>query len=330
MSEDQYRMSSLRAIMADQNSTDKGSSHNTDRGSWDFHGDSSGGLGFFSVWAEANAHGSHNAESTFDYLHQHSAHASMADHMSVQATRMAHSVSVGSVATRAHKEGESEDHFEAATREFSNPNRCHAVTYYFYRINKCETIKFELVSIRRRVIDPNAPTPVLKNPIVANGGIAVVPQDVPATSKARLAIEEQARTSEALKAGSTAVAVGVASASGATVTVAQALSAKVRNAALAEVDGALVARGLLDESGVPSKAIKEQIEFEREGVIPTAGVLVKGCLDDCNTCEPELQKKIDLELEHLSLENELLKRRIELLDKAQEYRCCPSDEDEEA
>ena len=35
------------------------------------------------------------------------------------------------------------------------------------------------------------------------------------------------------------------------------------------------------------------------------------------------QKKIQLELEEQELKNQLLKRQIELLDKSQEYRCCP-------
>ena len=30
---------------------------------------------------------------------------------------------------RTHSQGESEDHFESSSREFSNPNRCHGVTY---------------------------------------------------------------------------------------------------------------------------------------------------------------------------------------------------------
>ena len=53
---------------------------------------------------------------------------------------------------------------------------------------------------------------------------------------------------------------------------------------------------------------------------------MKGCLDDCGTCEPELQRKIQLELDGLELQNKLLQRQIDLLDKAQEYRCCPADE----
>ena len=34
-----------------------------------------------------------------------------------------------------------------------------------------------------------------------------------------------------------------------------------------------------------------------------------------------------LQLDHLELENKLLARQIELLDKAQEYRCCPPGHD---
>src|SRR5262249_57774759 len=99
----------------------------------------------------------------------------MADNLSVESTRKAHSLSVGEVSTREHKQGESEDHFESSSREFSNPNQCHAVMFLFYRINKIETIKFELIAIERRVLDSAAPTPVLANPIRAVGQISTVP-----------------------------------------------------------------------------------------------------------------------------------------------------------
>jgi len=50
--------------------------------------------------------------------------------------------------------------------------------------------------------------------------------------------------------------------------------------------------------------------------------VIKGCLDECDICEPLLDRE---------LENELLKKQIDLLDKSQEYRCCPDgDEDEVA
>jgi len=36
------------------------------------------------------------------------------------------------------------DHFESASREFSNPNKCRAVTFLFYQINKTQTIRYEI------------------------------------------------------------------------------------------------------------------------------------------------------------------------------------------
>src|SRR5262245_15432533 len=57
MSEEQYRLNAMRAFMADENVIDRGSDRASSRGSWDFHGDASGGLGFFSVSADTNARG---------------------------------------------------------------------------------------------------------------------------------------------------------------------------------------------------------------------------------------------------------------------------------
>jgi hypothetical protein len=51
-------------------------------------------------------------------------------------------------------------------------------------------------------------------------------------------------------------------------------------------------------------------------------------LDDCDICEPELQQQIALDLVRKDLENQLLKKQIDLLEKSQEYRCCPADETE--
>lgn len=329
MSEEQYRMSSLRSFMSDQNSQDNGSSRSTDKGSWDFHGDASGSIGFMSASADANANGSHNAESTFEYLQQHSAQARMADNLSVESTRKAHSVSVGEVSTRVHQQGETQDQYEASSREFANPNACHALTFLFYRINKIETLSFELVTIERRVLDPIAPTPVLANPIRAIGAVAVMPQEVPATNAKRLDIEARGLQSEALYAQAGAAQLGTLSrinlaALSVPVNVQMPMPDAVRKAALAEVDKQLAERRLLDpKTGTFTADARTQFEYTRDTSLPTAGVIVKGCFDDCNICEPELQKKMQLELSLLDLQNQLLKRQIDLLDKSQEYRCCP-------
>jgi hypothetical protein len=334
LSEEQYRLSALRAFMTDENVVDRGSDRASSSGSWDFHGDASGGLGFFSVSADTNARGSHNAQSASDYLREHRAHAESSDHQSVESTRKAHSLSVGEVSSRSHSQGESEDHFESSSRTFSNLNQCHAVTFLFYRINKTETIKLELISIERRVVDPVALMPVPANPIRPTGQISTVPQEVPATNKERLAVEARGLQSEAQQAqvlggrgdafGRVAVATAVTVNLAAALGTQEPLSKAIRDAALVEVDKQLVEQGLLDAVGGAVSA-KAQAEFgyERRTALPTAGVIVKGCLDDCNVCEPELEKKIQLELDRLDLQNQLLKRQIELLDQSQEYRCCP-------
>lgn len=320
MSEEQYRMTALRTFMADQNSVDRGQDHASNQGSWDFHGDASGGIGFFSVSADTSARGSHNESSARDYLREHRAHAESADHQSVEATRKAHSVSVGEVSTRAHSQGESEDHYEATSRSFSNANRCHAVTYFFYRINKTETIRFTLESIERRVLDPVAPAPVPTNPVRSKGNLSSLHQEVPATAKTRIEIEQRGLASEALQDRSDPV--GAARFAGANPAAASLgtqppLSPKLREQALRDVDDRLAAIGLIDrESGKVSGRIKAEIDYERRTALPTAGIFVKGCLDQCCTCEPQLEKRIALELEALELQNKLLARRIELMTSA--------------
>jgi uncharacterized membrane protein YfcA len=108
------------------------------------------------------------------------------------------------------------------------------------------------------------------------------------------------------------------------------LADALRDKAAAFVDEQLVKQGLLDKvGGVASPQAKTEVGYERRTSIPTAGVIVKACLDDCSACEPELEKKIDLELQRLDLQNKLLAKQIELLEKSQEYRCCPDGEEEE-
>jgi len=248
----------------------------------------------------------------------------MADSQSVTATRMAHSISVGEVSSRTHQEGESEDHFESSSRVIHNENRCHAVTYLFYRINKTETITFSIEAIERRVIDSVAPTPVQASPFRPVGQIAAIAQEVPATAKERLAIEQRGLQSElqyqqARSGGPVGIAARFAVRAFAEV---QPLSDAVRDAALAEVDEDLASQGLLDKvGGAVSPQIQKEIGFERKTSIPTAGIIVKGCMDTCDVCEPALERKIELELE-------LLKKQIDLLEKSQEYRCCPAGSEE--
>lgn len=72
------------------------------------------------------------------------------------------------------------------------------------------------------------------------------------------------------------------------------------------------------------------MSWEREELIPTGGLVVKGCLDSCSVCEDGREKEIEINLEHARLRNELLKKKIALLEKHKDYRCCPEGEAEES
>jgi len=326
LSEEQYFMAAMQNSMSDLSVTDQSHSSNSESGKWDFHGDASGSIGFFSASADANANGSHSSSSTADFLRQLSSHATASANQSVQVTKAASSISIGEVSSRTHTESQSEDHFESSSREFSNPNRCHAITFLFYRLNKKQTIKFTLETIERRVDDPAAPTRVSTNPPVSRGGLSVYPAAVLANQKDRLSVEDIGRKSVAAQQDS---AFGQDAAAGRREFFQQPLSAAIRQQALDQVDKDLVAGKLLTAvGGTVSPEAQKSFEVVIISCLPTPGVIVKGCIDTCDICEPALEQKIQLELEEQSLRNQLLKRQIELLDKAQEYRCCPADSDE--
>src|SRR5439155_3283383 len=118
---------------------------------------------------------SYDASAASSFARNLSQHAdSSSRHMEVS-TRAASSTQVGEVNTRAHSEGESEDQYESSSHVFSNPNHCHALSFQFYKLNKCQTIRWELVGIERHVLDPAAPTNVQLNDPPPAGQVAVIP-----------------------------------------------------------------------------------------------------------------------------------------------------------
>lgn len=326
ISEEQYFMTATQKYMADASAAQSGHAESSSEGQWDFHGDAGGSINPFSLSASAstNANGSHNNHSVADYLNQQKTHVQSSASQAVSATRKAHSVSIGEVSSRTHIEGESEDHFEASSREFTNYNKCHAVTYIFYRLNKKQKIKFELVAIERRVLDDNAPIGGVLQPGKRKLPIALVPQDVPATATLRRAPVLATAGVAAVSAANfdfSSLSFAAAPALNRPVFSAEsnlgtAIEGETRIKALKEVDEQLMAKNLIDKAGNVATETKQKIEFEMEFSLPTPGIIVKGCLDDCDTCEPFVK-------ERMQLENDLLRKQIELLEKSQDYRCCP-------
>ena len=98
-----------------------------------FHSSAVGGggalgidLGFFSIGGSVSA-SSYDARSAQTFARNLTQHADSSSRHVEAGTRAASSTSVGEVHTRAHSEGESEDQYESASREFVNPNRCHGL-----------------------------------------------------------------------------------------------------------------------------------------------------------------------------------------------------------
>jgi len=339
-SEETYYMDSMSHFMSDVTVVEDVDADRSSQGSWNVSGSTSGAIETFFAGASANASGSHNSSSTFDFMRELHSHAEASHERSVEATRAASSVSIGEVQTRSHAEGESESTFESATRTLCNPNQCRAITFFSYQINKIQTMRFVIESVTRRVIDAAADTAVTSNLPRTKGGVEVIPQAVLATDANRVNAESLGRTSLV------ADRAGILASSGDKVITAQPsftgrfsavrqtarvpLSADVRQQALRKVDEDLVKAGLIDKvGGSVSPEVRNSLSFEKKTSLPTGGILVKGCLDDCSVCEPELEQKIQLDLQHKQLKNELLKRQIELLEESQEYRCCPADEQED-
>lgn len=342
-SEESYYMSSMDRFMSDLSIRDDIDSDRSSKGSFHTEGSTSGALETVFAGASAEVSGNYNASSTFDFLRELSSHAEGSHERSVEATRTASSVTVGEVQSRTHAEGESESTFEASTRAISNPNRCHAVTYFAYQINKTQIIRFKILAITRRVIDPAGDSKVTLQPPRFAGAVSVIPQAVLATNNTRVATESVARASfVADRAG--AVSTGGGDISGAVQGLqlasrglaaqrfasAQPISAAARQRALEAVDKDLVAAGLIEKVGGNVNAkLAAELSFEIKSCLPTPAILVKGCLDDCNVCEPAREQEIKLELQRKELKNKLLAKQVELLEKSQEYRCCPAGEVEE-
>lgn len=338
-SEETYYMASMDRFMSDLSVRDSGSGGQ--KSDSDFEVNTSGSYASigFAGGGKVNVDGNFSSESSYDFLRELSRHAESSHERSVQATRAVNSVQVGEVQSRSHAEGESESAYEASTRVFENRNQCHAVTYFAYQLVKRQTIRFRIKAVLRRVIDPAGNAVADARPIRPATGLTVLPNGVLATAAKRIEVETAGRTSAVAAQANLVSGIGgigelsnvrtqplftVASRFPPAVAAPRPLPRETREAALKAVDADLVQAGILDRvGGTVSPKLQAELGFERTTCLPTQAIVVKGCLDRCNVCEETRQKAIELDLQRKALENRLLERQIELLDRSQEYRCCP-------
>lgn len=340
-SEETYYMRSMDRYMSDLTVTDSGSASSSSHSDFETDVDGSYASIGFAGGGSVNVEGDFNARSSSSFLRQLSSHARSSHDRSVQATRAANSVQIGEVQSRSHAEGESESAYEASTRTFENRNQCHAVTYFAYQLVKKQTLRFRIVSALRRVVDAAASSAVEARPVRPATGIKVLPNGILATQTARLDVQTAGRTSAAAQRANIVSGVGnlgIGGLSGLTAvaspfrvaTNVQPIPPAVQDKVLKQVDDDLVKEGILAKAGADEVGAKlaAELNFERTYCLPTQGIVVKGCLDKCNTCEEERQKAMQLDLVHKDLMNQLLAKQIQLLEKSQEYRCCPVGEAE--
>ncbi len=258
--------------------------------------------------------GNYDIHSLKQFAYSLSKHTQAASSYVASGVRAKSATTIGEVAKNRHAKGGSESNFEVTSRTFSNPNKCNAVTYMFHKLNKLQTIKFKLIAIERRVVDPAAPTGAYQTMrLDTRGQLRVIPKAISATNKDRLDIEERARVSASNQ---------ITPQPEPPTSTLEPISLELRQKALKHVDRELQKEHLIDMKGNPTDKIVAKLSWEKTEYLPTPGVIIKGCLDECNTCEPTLKQEIELELARKALENALLEKQIALLELSQEYRCC--------
>ncbi|MCU0905702.1 MAG: hypothetical protein MUE83_17815 [Tabrizicola sp.] len=338
-SEETYYMRAMDRYSSDLTATDRGNAQSSSHSDFETDVDASYASIGFAGGGSVNVEGNFNARSASSFMRELSSHVRTSHDRSVQATRAANSVQMGEVQSRTHSEGESEDAYEASTRTFENKNDCHAVTYFAYQLVKQQTLKFRIVSILRRIVDAAGDSSVDARPVRPGTGVKVLPAGILATQAGRINVQAEGRTSAvAQQANVLGNAGGIGSVGGFAPVLTQArlainaqpVPAEMQDAILKKVDADLVKDGVLAQAGSDAVGarLSAELNFERTFCLPTQGIVVKGCLDSCSTCEDSREKSIALDLERKALENKLLAKQIDLLEKSQEYRCCPVGEAE--
>jgi len=306
-SEESYYMSGMAYAMSNLNILDTSKSSSSYSSSSVSGGGGAGlDLGIFEIGGSVSG-SSLDVNTSANLIREISSHAESSSRHIEVGTRAMSSVSIGEVSYRSHSESESEDQYESSSREFFNHNHCHAITYYFYRINKCIEIKFELVSITRKVVTSQTGVVALNPPTLNK--INIISSAVPAVStlpKSTPIFESQDNANTKFNFVNNQV------------------SFKDQQVAYNEVSLELVRSGILKniDDIAPNPHYASQVFWSRTIQIPTAGFYVRGCLDNCSVCEPELLTRIHLENERLRIENRLLEEQLNNPDFKPKFICC--------
>ncbi len=261
--------------------------------------------------------GDFDASSSSEFFHELNQHLQSSFHQTNQVVRDTSSVSLTQINSHRDATVETHDELEVSTRRFKNINACHTVTHYFYQIAKRQRVKIELIERSCRAVNEFASSAVVMKPIEVS--IAANQQVVSNAQQAEPGIKIAAVEAQPAFSAFTAVSrdqVLLQNANRVSFAAFQEAE-KARKAAVAKADRIMA-------------ALPDVKTFEQVSIIPTEALYVQSELGDCLLCEPYVVAKHELELERMKLENRKLRREIELLDKAQEYRCCDNEEEDAA
>lgn len=290
-----------------------------------------GGFSFFGLFGSADVKSTdaHDAYSVSSYANELHEHLRSTYHQTNYVSRVAESTTITEVSSHREVEQEINDEVKVGVRVFKNPNYCHTLNFLFYQIARRQKVRIELKGISYRAIIPDAETSVrmkdYKLSLAENPEILKMDDRVKLAEKGvKFATFAQPSTSLVASMPYRRISTPAVE------TVAYRLSDVQIYNKLKDYKMAFPEDDRKDAVENVNRKIKEmELEFkmESESLIPTNAVYVDSTMGSCNGCEPYVIEKQKLDLENLKLKNLMLSKQIELLEKHQDYRCCPNNEE---
>ena len=263
---------------------------------WQAGGSGGLDLGFVTIGGGGGGGGSNsNSNSLTSVLHQLNQNSQTASQHAQINVNSASSISIGEVQTRTHSAGESEDIYESTSRTISNPNKCHSVTFYFYRINKCYVSRYQLADVHFRVLVQGAYNSLIPKPVQTFTGLTITPVPVLATSTASLTtvVNSNSATNAYVNQNNQNNSLGISDRyipplefTTANPPVDKDFAIQVIQAAIG-LNESEVLNNLINspDTTVPSTIIVNAEIWCHDLSLASPGVTVKGCMDECNICE---------------------------------------------
>jgi len=318
-------MDTYRNLATDISKSDNIRTRSSSQSSFETKAD--GGYWSFLFWGggDVSAEGKFDSNSAYDYSREINQHLRSSFHQTNEINRTAESTSITEVSSHRSVEKEINDEVKAGVRVFQNINHCHTLTFLFYNIARRQEVRIKLTGVSYQAINPDTEKdmPIFRKgyqlAIAENQEVMKYEQTKQPEFMAMLTATgnpSYPRTSSYVVASKPLMAVKSDKVFyDSTPSVRMEIPIEERASAVDEV------KQLLPES-------KFRFNFYEKTLLPTNAVYVDSALGSCLACEPYVIEKQKIELERSNLENQLLQRQIDLLDKHQLYRCCPIGETE--